>query len=239
MKPISMRCTQEQWVAIKPKVEHLKWHGIRFHYGDTYLVNNLAGKIPNISSIDAYSKSSYKRKVFETWDEDTFLEYCDIKTTKTTTMKTRITAAELLELHSIACSKWKGYFAKAFTRLSAEQTLEFDLTEIGDMFKAAADVQKPVLEKIFGKQQKPIDFSKIKTGSVVMIQSTGKECRGIGVIDAEKPVEVVLYKSDYFIGSSSDFRLNNQNMKYTTFYQNGTYIHFVHDENAITSVISY
>lgn len=240
MKPIAMHCTQEQFDKIKPKLSGLTIKDVGEWKTEMYLSNNYINNLGLVTNLGKMAKSLFGRKVFETWDEDTFLKYCDIKTTKTSTMKTTITAAELLELHSIACSGWKDRFVKYFERLDVYQKVTFNKGEIDAMFLAASSTQLPTLEKIFGKQQEPIDFSKLKTGSVVKIKTTGRQCGGAINLDLSKPVDIVFYTSPHFINVRAEFKKTGSYPDYTTFHQNGKYAFFGGGEvDYITEVISY
>jgi hypothetical protein len=182
--------------------------------------------------------------VFNEWDADKFLEYCGIETeTKTeNNMETVITAQELLEIHKIACSSWKEAIKiKYFPRINGVQTIHFAQDEINEMFKAATALQRPVLEKIFGKQVKPIDWDRIKTGSQVMLEYSGEHCCGFGGMDLTKPVDVVFYKTPHYIIDSGRFITKGAYAHYCTFHQNGKYALFTSHENTdyITKVVQY
>lgn len=66
--------------------------------------------------------------------------------------KLTITANEVLELHSVACSDWKDIIISYLPRLSSDQTITFTQEEVHDMFVAATKEQYPTLIKIFGKK---------------------------------------------------------------------------------------
>ena len=67
--------------------------------------------------------------------------------------KLTITANEVLELHKIARSDWKGHFANSLSKLSSDQIITFRQEEVDKMFQDATDSQLPVLERIFGKKE--------------------------------------------------------------------------------------
>jgi len=157
-------------------------------------------------------------------------------------MKTIITAQELLEIHKIACCAWKATIKTYyFPRINLDQTVKFVQEEIDTMFKAATSEQKPVLEKIFGKQVKPIDWDRIKTGSQVMLEYSGEHCCGFGGIDLTKPVDVVFYKTPHYIIDYGRFITKGAYAHYCTFHQNGKYALFTAHENTdyITKVVQY
>lgn len=77
-----MRCNQEQFDAIRPKLERagLEIKDItsfdEYYY---YLTNNLGNKLGVVSNIYNGAKPEYGRTIFEEWNEQTFLEYCGIE----------------------------------------------------------------------------------------------------------------------------------------------------------------
>ena len=82
MKPIAMKCSQENWEEIKPILEKhkLEYIGIFDFSIYSYLVNNTDNKLGLISN--SIWKSVYNRTVFEEWNKEIFLEYCGIKEEK-------------------------------------------------------------------------------------------------------------------------------------------------------------
>ena len=81
MKPIAMKCTQEQWEDIKPLLtrDNILIRLISKFNDSTYLTNCFAGVISNISNIYIEDIDNYGRKVYTEWDKNIFLEACDIK----------------------------------------------------------------------------------------------------------------------------------------------------------------
>jgi hypothetical protein len=81
-KPIAMRCNQQQYAEIKQILIDnnfkMQLNGSFDNY--PYLVNNDGGYGKNILNIREYCTKDYNRTVFETWNKDTFLEYCGIET---------------------------------------------------------------------------------------------------------------------------------------------------------------
>jgi hypothetical protein len=70
---------------------------------------------------------------------------------------------QLQEIHDIACSTWRVRIKE----LAQEQPfgdIELSQTQVDEMFKAATSTQLPVLEKIFGKQEEPINFRDVLNG---------------------------------------------------------------------------
>lgn len=73
--PTAMRCTQEQFEAIKPKLIEqgclVKDIGNFKKY--CYLVNNISNSNGLISNIEIKDINNYGRNVYEEWDEEIFL----------------------------------------------------------------------------------------------------------------------------------------------------------------------
>ena len=165
---------------------------------------------------------------------------------KTVMSKQKLTVpiTDVLKIHSIACDVWKGKIAADYLpRVNAKQYVSFKQHEIDTMFKAATDSQLPVLEEVFGKQSKPIDWDKIKTGSQVMIKYNGAHCGGIDVIDKSKPVTVIFFNTPYMITSNGTFVSKGAHPKYCTFNQNGKFVFFTSEDetykNYIVDVVQY
>lgn len=77
--PIAMKCTQEQFDAVKPKLKGLNIEDINSFYYHNYLINNLGGQEKTISNISEFTKGEYNREVHEEWNEKIFLEACGIE----------------------------------------------------------------------------------------------------------------------------------------------------------------
>lgn len=78
-----MRCNQKQFDAIFPKlhgrVEELP--SLRINEEEKmYLVNNLYGNPGRIASIKSNTSKEFGRAVHETWNEEIFLDACNIST---------------------------------------------------------------------------------------------------------------------------------------------------------------
>lgn len=78
MKPIAMRCSQEQYEEIKPLLLQNGFNESRNRIFtiNTFLVNNYDGTKKNLGFTDL--KNEYDRESFETWNKNIFLEYCGI-----------------------------------------------------------------------------------------------------------------------------------------------------------------
>lgn len=81
--PIAMRCNQEQFDSIKPKLDIglIEIENLHSFERCIYLVNNIGGHkiVSNVLPID---KKHRNRVAYETWNEQIFLEACGIKTEK-------------------------------------------------------------------------------------------------------------------------------------------------------------
>jgi hypothetical protein len=96
----------------------------------------------------------------EEWDE-----IVNGKQIKEEVMETiEITRIQLKEIYDIACNDWKNIINEYANRNPFGNTIKFTQKEVDAMFAASSNnIQKPVLESIFGKQSKDIDLS---TGTV-------------------------------------------------------------------------
>lgn len=82
-RPIAMRCTQEQFYKIKPKLEGIGEIGIlnkAFSLYE-YLTNNYNQEKNTFDFIgsDIFWASEHRNNIHETWNESLFLEACGIK----------------------------------------------------------------------------------------------------------------------------------------------------------------
>ena len=247
-RPIAMKCNQRQFIAIDPilKENGLEVYNITNFTYAPYLVNNVGEDDLCVSNVATNSKDNHDRTVFEEWNQNIFLEYCGIKlekqTEKTMGYKLTVPTTDVLEIHKIACSTWKKIIAKYLTRVDSEQNIKFTEQEIDDMFIAATAEQKPVLTRIFGEKKKEeIDYTKLKTGSKVIIKYSGHHCGGIGNINRDEPVDIVFYKTPHFISGAGRFTTIGHYDQYITFHQKGEFVLFTaHEEiDYIKEVIEY
>lgn len=247
IKPIAMKCTEEQFNAIR---KILLDNGLVIGYlskfeEPVYLVNNLNGVHGYVCNLGDDSKNDHQRTVFEKWNQDTFLEYCGIKTEKQTEKnmgyKLTVPVTDVLKIHKVACSNWKRIISNYLTRVDSEQNITFTEKEVDDMFAAATSEQKPVLTEIFGEKKKEIDYDRLKTGSKVMIKYTGQHCNGIEGIDTNQPVDIVFYKSPCYISNNNMFGTGDGYQRFIVFYQNGKFAMFRSEQRVdyITEVIEY
>jgi len=84
MKPIAMKCSEEQFNVIKPILEEngVQIENISSFLSYCYLINNALTQLGLVTNVWETAKSSYNRVVFEEWNQNTFLEYCGIKSNK-------------------------------------------------------------------------------------------------------------------------------------------------------------
>jgi hypothetical protein len=80
IKPIAMRCTKEQFDAIRPKLEKAGLQIIvpTFVTHPKYLTNFLNGKKGAVTDLSKERALRETDNLFEEWNEQTFLEYCGI-----------------------------------------------------------------------------------------------------------------------------------------------------------------
>lgn len=109
-KAIAMRCTQEQFEAIKPKLSESTIHCMSYFSIESFLVNNLAGG-NKISNVHEHVAESHNREVHQEWNEKIFLEACGIEVEETFT----ITKEQILELkNGYKTEKLKEWFPEVF-----------------------------------------------------------------------------------------------------------------------------
>lgn len=73
--PIAMKCNEEQFNNIKPKLEQLGYDALQVFGFDNfpYLVNNADNKNGTSTNVDNERKIQYSRTILEEWDEELFL----------------------------------------------------------------------------------------------------------------------------------------------------------------------
>jgi hypothetical protein len=208
-RPICMKCLREQFEQARPILEA---HGLNVvqiedNPNFDYLVNNLGGTPGNISNI--YPDTNFGRIVVDRWDLALFLNYCGIETKTTKDMSTpkmyEVHLRDIMKIHDIACDTWKeiimnDYISKVH---KLKLTFTFFQGDVDRMFQAATTSQVPVLEQVFGKPVKEIEWDKIKTGSKVKIKYSGEHCDGWRW-DMQETVEVdvVFFGTKHYINSN-------------------------------------
>jgi hypothetical protein len=78
--------------------------------------------------------------------------------TKIEVMNKTIKKSDLKKIYDVACLTWQGKIEKLATRNPFGDDVELTQSEIDEMFKAADSTQTRVLEEVFGKQLKELDF---------------------------------------------------------------------------------
>jgi hypothetical protein len=127
--PIAMRCDQEQFEAIKPKLEKINNINIDcWNFKDfPYLVNNGSGKILHIRNYNYNFKSQYNRTAYETWDEEIFLRACGIEVDEPITVSKQF----ILDLHNeVVWPSVKAKIEKEFPQLFEVKPTEMTVAEI-------------------------------------------------------------------------------------------------------------
>lgn len=166
------------------------------------------------------------------------------------TMKQKLTvsASDITKLYNVACVSWMKIIAGYLAEVNSNREITFTQADIDKMFKAATSEQLLVLESIFGKQVEPIDYSKLKTGSVVMLEFTGRifgSKKDAEKVNFNEPFTIVFYNTPYYINSSNIYRDKSEYYdKIITFNQVnngiGQFIAYnTSDMNYIVKVISY
>ena len=227
-------------IVIPEYVECVYSDGGKFIVGKIYsgwpnLINENGSIVPNLllnGNIWKFKPST--KEAFEKQNNKTVMSK----------QKLTVPVTDVLKIHSIACNAWKSKIAADYLpRVNAKQEIKFTHSEVDSMFKSATASQLPVLEEVFGKQSKPIDWDKIKTGSQVMIKYSGDHCGGFGAIDTSKPVTVIFFNTPHMIMSNGTFLPNGANPKYCTFNQGGKFVFFTSEDEAyknyIVEVIQY
>ena len=135
--PIAMRCTQEQFDAIRPKLEKhgLKAKDLSCFSSMPYLINcrfKQINSITNYSSRYDWMCDSGINYVYHDWDENIFLQACGIDLDTYSVSKDFI-----LEAHESACSTWKTKIENQFPELfqSEPLTLEQRIERIEEQLK--------------------------------------------------------------------------------------------------------
>lgn len=135
--PIAMRCTQEQFDAIRPKLEKhgLKAKDLSRFSNMPYLINYRFKEINSITNYSVYNNwEEYYgiNHVYHDWDENIFLRACGIDVDAYSVSKDFI-----LEAYESACSTWKAKIETQFPELfqSEPLTLEQRIERIEEQLK--------------------------------------------------------------------------------------------------------
>lgn len=110
-----------------------------------------------------YVRNGYTEISFETFEKLVLNK--EIKTKKVMSkQKLTVGITDVLEIHRIACSGWKGTIAGYLSRVNSDQNITFTQEEVDAMFKAATKTQLPKLESIFGAQHKELTLTELANG---------------------------------------------------------------------------
>lgn len=114
------------------------------------------------------SAFSHVRNGYTEISFETFKKLVLNKKTKTkkvmSKQKLTVGITDVLDIHRIACSGWKGQIAGYLSRVNSDQNITFTQEEVDAMFKAATKTQLPKLESIFGAQHKEPTLKDIANG---------------------------------------------------------------------------
>lgn len=81
VKPIAMRCSQEQFDGIRKEIVKAKLWIVKVTNFEEYpyLVNNFNDTLGSIANLSERAIDYHRREIFEEWDAETFLRYCKIR----------------------------------------------------------------------------------------------------------------------------------------------------------------
>ena len=199
MKNIAMKCNQSQFDAIKPILEYNNKKILKVtHFNKFHYLVNVKDTIFNTVSppIAQATLRDWTLDVYEEWNPFLFLEFCGIKNVGWS-IKVTIDNVDLLV----------KYFKTA--------QINFD-EQIKTMFKASNSNQIKVLESIFGKPQKTIEFDKLKPGSCIRLK---QNCFG-NSFNYEKPVFIVFRNNGYMMNA---YHVTTIDLNTTTIMQDGVF----------------
>ena len=150
-------------------------------------------------------------------------------------LKLKITAKELLEIHTIACSQWKSNIASYMSRIDEKGNVLFTEFEIQQMIDACTKEQLPIVSKIFNYKSKSItkeELENLKIGDEVFLKSNNQEVfvYACGTIDYNKPLNLIMVDKNMYL-TKSELKFKNEDNTYYTFFQQGNYIVFKGTEN--------
>lgn len=142
-----------------------------------------------------------------------------------------------------ACDKWKQTLADKWAiDIVLNNSIKISEEEYKIMRTACTTEQHILFDEIFGKDELPVDYTRIKTGSKVIINHTDQHCYGIENIDITQPCIVLFFDKEYgFHHVKSFFKSTASIYRYTTLIQNGNTVLFSNSlpMEFIESVIEY
>lgn len=122
--PIAMKCNQEQFEAIRPKLEkaNITIHSISPYFGD-YFLTNFYSRQKNVVS----NTCNYSGTIYQTWNENIFLRACGIEVEEETFT---VSKSFILEAHKSACDTWKSKIEKAIPDAFIKKPVKMTVAEI-------------------------------------------------------------------------------------------------------------
>jgi hypothetical protein len=166
MKPIAMRCNQHQFQEIKDILieNEVNIQEICLHLFDEcgYLTNNFGNTLRYIGNIPDRNRYSHNRTVFEEWDKDIFLEYCEIKPIPE---KWYMELKDLTDEELKMCNDWRknnctGYRDRTLYSYHTLVNCHHD----GSLFYAIPLLNniEPLMSESWAEGIKPITFEQFK-----------------------------------------------------------------------------
>lgn len=128
--PIAMKCTQEQFDAIRPKLKGVEVRNLSMFNVCNYLINNLYGDSNVISNVSESSRMNHNRVVHEEWNEEIFLKACRIgdETLEQQLEKAKAEVERLekkIENNKIKFGDWVAYNDHVFKAIQDEYDLHY------------------------------------------------------------------------------------------------------------------
>lgn len=128
-KAIAMKCTEEQFDAVKDKLVGCEIKHIDSDWEIySYLTNNYNDVKNSVTNTNEYCKKDYNREVHETWNEQIFLDACGIE---------RIIKGSELQYKYVTDDKWKDCNGNLLFRFkpTKRQELENQIKELQNELK--------------------------------------------------------------------------------------------------------
>lgn len=151
-----------QYWVVKCDTSHPDWRKVIDYLNKTYSQEWSGGNHGHYYGFDGnerYNGTDYWASLSDFKNNPTVLtikEFVSLTNQKTENMVT-IKREQLKSIHDIACTAWQ----EKIKNIAKEQPfgeIELSQSQVDEMFKAAQSQQLPILEEIFGKQIKDLDF---------------------------------------------------------------------------------
>lgn len=197
---------------------------------NSYFYGNTLSAFKNNNEYKDYKEISYEQ----------FCKYI----LKQTEMKTKtLTRNQLLSLRNeFTCLDWRNEIDNILTANILTVTEDYIIPDKSITYLKESGLQAQInaVKALGFNLLEPIDYNKLKCGSVVKIKTTSKHINGAFSFDLSKPVEIVLYKSPFILRNDYGFSTGGYSSQ-ISFHQDNKYCCFSsHDEiDYITEVISY